>query len=97
MLPQNTGRHITPREWPRKVTPVLLMQVWLPHRLGALGAVASALGVIGADITLVEIVEKRGDVEVDEFILDLPPHQSVMVRLGECCPESVRRRRARWG
>jgi len=30
------------------------------------------MGRIGADISLAEIVEKRGDVEVDEFILDLP-------------------------
>jgi len=47
---------------------VLLMWVCLPNRPGALGAVATALGRIGADISLVEIVEKRGHVEVDEFI-----------------------------
>ncbi len=40
---------------------VLLIPVQMPNRPGALGAVASALGAIGADISLVEIVEKRRD------------------------------------
>ncbi|HEY5981257.1 MAG TPA: amino acid-binding protein [Microlunatus sp.] len=60
------------------------MRVSLPNRPGALGAVASALGRIGADISLVEIVEKRGDVEVDEFILDLPASQSVATLVAAC-------------
>jgi len=63
---------------------VLLLRVRLPNRPGALGAVASALGGIGADINLVEIVEKSGDVEVDEFILDLPPSQTVPSLVAAC-------------
>jgi hypothetical protein len=63
---------------------VLLLRVRLPNRPGALGAVASAMGAIGADINLVEIVEKRGDVEVDEFILDLPPDQTVPSLVAAC-------------
>jgi hypothetical protein len=35
---------------------VLLMRVALPNRPGSLGAVATALGSIGAQINLVEIV-----------------------------------------
>jgi hypothetical protein len=38
-----------------------------------LGAVATAMGSVGADITAVEIVEKRNDDVVDDFILILPP------------------------
>ena len=56
---------------------MLLMRVALPNRPGSLGAVATALGSIGAQINLVEIVEKRHDVEIDEFILELPMSQSV--------------------
>ena len=60
------------------------MRVRLPNRPGALGAVASELGRIGADINLVEIVEKRGTVEVDEFILDLPSDRSVDSLVAAC-------------
>ncbi len=63
---------------------VLLLRVRLPNRPGALGAVASALGGIGADINLVEIVEKRGEVEVEELILDLPTDQSVESLVAAC-------------
>lgn len=56
----------------------------MPNRPGALGAVASALGAIGADINLVEIVEKRGEIEVEEFILDLPPTQTVEALVAAC-------------
>jgi hypothetical protein len=48
------------------------MRVSLPNHVGALGGVATALGSIGVQISLVEIVEKRHEVEIDEFILDLP-------------------------
>ncbi|HET9647054.1 MAG TPA: amino acid-binding protein [Microlunatus sp.] len=63
---------------------MLLIRIRLPRRPGSLGIVASALGAIGADINLVEIVEKRGDVEFDEFILDLPPSRSVESLVATC-------------
>jgi hypothetical protein len=63
---------------------VLLVRVRLPNRPGALGTVASAVGGIGADINLVEIVEKRDRVEVDEFILDLPSDQTVSSLVAAC-------------
>ncbi len=63
---------------------VLLMRVWLPNRPGALGAVATALGSIGADISLVEIVEKRAGIEVDELILSLPETVAVESIVSVC-------------
>lgn len=60
------------------------MRVHLPNRPGALGAVASALGAMGADINLVEILQKRGDIEIDEFILDLPRSQTVESLVATC-------------
>ncbi|HEU5483736.1 MAG TPA: amino acid-binding protein [Microlunatus sp.] len=60
------------------------MRVQLPNRPGALGAVATALGAIGADINLVEILQKRGDIEIDEFILDLPSGQTVESLVATC-------------
>lgn len=56
----------------------------MPNRPGTLGAIASALGELGADINLVEIVEKRGEMEVEEFILDLPSTQTVEKLVAAC-------------
>jgi ACT domain-containing protein len=63
---------------------MLLLRVQLPDRPGALGAVASVLGALGADISLVEIVERRGGVGVNDFILDLPPDQTVPSLVAAC-------------
>src|ERR1700710_1384398 len=60
------------------------MRLLLPHRPGALGAVASALGSIGADISLVEIVGRQPGSEVDELILDLPAPQTVETLVATC-------------
>lgn len=51
---------------------VFLMRVALPDRPGALGAVASAVGTVGADIRSVEIVGKTDGEAVDDFVLTLP-------------------------
>ena len=53
--------------------PVFLMRVSLPDRPGSLGAVATALGQVGGDISAVQIVEKRDGFVVDDFIVSLPP------------------------
>ena len=60
------------------------MRVQLPSRPGTLGAVASALGGIGADINLVEIVAKHDNIEIDELILDLPPSQTIETLVTAC-------------
>ncbi|HQY99830.1 MAG TPA: amino acid-binding protein [Propionicimonas sp.] len=48
------------------------MRVVLPDRPGSLGAVASAMGVVHADINAVEIVEKYEGYAVDDFMIELP-------------------------
>jgi hypothetical protein len=51
---------------------VFLMRVVLPDRPGSLGAVATAMGTVGADINAVEIVEKYEGYAIDDFMLELP-------------------------
>jgi hypothetical protein len=59
----------------------LLVTVTLPDRPGALGAVASRIGALGADITDIDVGGRgRGTVH-DTFHLDLPPSNVDMVDL----------------
>jgi hypothetical protein len=51
---------------------VFLMRVVLPDRPGSLGAVATAMGTVGADINAVEIVEKYEGYAIDDFMLEMP-------------------------
>ncbi|MFP5321238.1 MAG: ACT domain-containing protein [Acidimicrobiia bacterium] len=44
----------------------------LPDRPGALGAVASRIGAVGADITDVHVSSRRAGVAEDVFHIDLP-------------------------
>ncbi|GAB3704538.1 ACT domain-containing protein [Mariniluteicoccus flavus] len=56
---------------------MFLIRVALPDRPGTLGAVASAMGTVGADIQAVEIVGRHEDGRVvDDFMVSLP--ESVM-------------------
>jgi len=51
-----------------------LLRVELPDVPGSLGSLATALGVAGADIEAIEIVERRSDGRVvDDVLLELPP------------------------
>ena len=52
---------------------MLLLRILLPDRPGSLGAVASAMGTAGADISAIEIVEKGVGYAIDHFMLTLPP------------------------
>lgn len=52
---------------------MFLMRVALPDRPGSLGAVASAIGLLGADISAVAIVQRNVDHAIDDFIVTLPP------------------------
>lgn len=49
------------------------LRVQLPDRPGSLGAVATAMGQVGADIASVEIIEKGEGFAINDFILALPP------------------------
>ena len=51
----------------------MLLRVQLPDRPGSLGAVATALGSVGADILAIEIVEKGEGSAVDDFMVEPPP------------------------
>ncbi len=52
---------------------MFLLRVVLPDRAGSLGAVATAMGTVGADIHAVEIVEKYEGFAVDDFMVEVPP------------------------
>ena len=49
-----------------------LIRVQLPDTPGTLGAVASALGMAGADILSVNVVERGNGVAIDDFVVELP-------------------------
>jgi hypothetical protein len=49
-----------------------LIRVQLPDAPGTLGAVASAIGLIGADILSVEVVERGTGTAVDDLVIELP-------------------------
>lgn len=50
-----------------------LLRLVLPDRPGALGAVASALGSVGADILSVDVIERAPGSATDDFVVELPP------------------------
>jgi hypothetical protein len=50
-----------------------LLRVALPDRPGALGAVATALGSVGADILSVDVIERSPGRAIDDLVLELPP------------------------
>ncbi|MGI5505204.1 ACT domain-containing protein [Lentzea sp. CA-135723] len=49
-----------------------LIRVQLPDRPGTLGAVATALGEIGADILSVDVVERGSGLAIDDLVVELP-------------------------
>jgi hypothetical protein len=50
-----------------------LLRVVLPDRPGALGAVATALGAVGADILSIDVIERSEDSATDDIVVELPP------------------------
>ena len=52
--------------------PMYVLRVWLPDRPGALGAVASRIGGVKADVIGIEIIDRGAGRAVDELTVDLP-------------------------
>jgi hypothetical protein len=50
-----------------------LLRVVLPDRPGALGAVATALGTVGADILSLDVIERSPGSATDDIVVELPP------------------------
>lgn len=50
-----------------------LLRVVLPDRPGALGAVATALGHVGADILSLDVIERSPGSATDDIVVELPP------------------------
>ncbi len=50
-----------------------LLRIVLPDRPGALGAVATALGHVGADILSLDVVERGAGHATDDLVVELPP------------------------
>lgn len=49
-----------------------LLRVVLPDRPGALGAVATALGGVGADILSIDVIERSPGSATDDIVVELP-------------------------
>ncbi|NLA36284.1 MAG: ACT domain-containing protein [Actinobacteria bacterium] len=57
--------------------PFFVVRVWLPDRPGALGAVASRIGSVRADVVGIEILERGAGRAVDELTIDLEDERHV--------------------
>jgi len=61
---------------------LFVVRVWLPDRPGALGAVASRIGAVHADVVGIDILERGGGRAVDELTIDIadPRHVDLLVK-----------------
>jgi hypothetical protein len=50
-----------------------LLRVVVPDRPGALGAIATALGRVGADILSVDVIDRQTGRATDDLVVELPP------------------------
>ena len=53
--------------------PSYLLRIELVDRPGSLGALAVALGSVGADILSLDVVERTSGYAIDDLVIDLPP------------------------
>lgn len=54
-----------------------VVRVWLPDRPGALGQVASRIGLVGGDVVGIEILERGAGIAVDDLVVALPDENLV--------------------
>lgn len=66
-----------------------LIRVQLPDRPGMLGALATALGKVEADILSVDVVERAGGVAIDDLVVELPSGRlpDVLITAAESVPD----------
>ncbi len=60
-----------------------LLRLWLPDRPGALGAVASRIGSVGADVIGIEVLEQGAGRAIDELLLRIPHEERIGLLLTE--------------
>ena len=53
--------------------PSFLLRIQLVDRPGSLGALAVALGSVGADILSLDVVERNSGCAIDDLVVELPP------------------------
>jgi len=62
---------------------IFLLRVALPDRPGALGAVASRIGAVRADVVAVDIVGRGEGRAIDEFVVELADERHVSLLMDE--------------
>lgn len=53
-----------------------VVRLWVPDRPGMLGAVAVAIGELEGNVVGLEVLERSGEVAVDELVVELPGRDS---------------------
>ncbi|CAB4692796.1 MAG: hypothetical protein F2942_05805 [Actinobacteria bacterium] len=60
-----------------------VLRVWIPDRPGALGAVASRIGSVKADVIGIDIIERGAGRAIDDLVIELPDAELVDLLLAE--------------
>jgi ACT domain-containing protein len=80
-LPYGSWLHDRQTPGPAPGAAHLVLRIRLPDRPGALGAVASRIGAVGADIVDVIVARSSGGSALDEFHVDVPTTRVDVVAL----------------
>ena len=55
----------------------VVLRVWLPDHPGALGEVATAIGIVSGDVLAIEILEQGAGTAIDELTVSLPDQELI--------------------